>query len=80
MIDNNITTSGNLNGTKLKAGEKIKLQKGNRVIERSANDYFSNTSTWEKRGFKLYTEKAKVVKEVKAVKKEVKKEVKKDTE
>lgn len=41
---------------------KIKLQKGNRIIERTLLDYETNIKVWEFRGFKPVQD---VVKEVK---------------
>ncbi len=82
MIDNNITTSGNLKGIKTKAGEMVKLQRKDKIIIRSKLDYLSNKSSWDLKGFKIAEDKVKEVKEVKEVKKpkEDKKEVKKEIE
>jgi hypothetical protein len=37
---------------KLENSEKIKLQKGNKIIERPYIDYQANKKVWEFRGFK----------------------------
>ena len=79
MIDNNITTSGNLKGIKTKAGEMVKLQRKDKIIIRSKLDYLSNKSSWDLKGFKIAEDKVKEVKEVKKPK-EDKKEVKKEIE
>ena len=44
--------------------QKIKLQKGNKIIERSFSDYQTNKNVWEFRGFKPIQD---VVKEDKVV-------------
>jgi len=43
---------------------KIKLQKGNRIIERTLIDYETNIKVWEFRGFKPVQDVVKEVKEV----------------
>tara|TARA_R100001079_G_C4351977_1_gene111418 strand:- start:153 stop:359 length:207 start_codon:yes stop_codon:yes gene_type:complete len=47
---------------KVESTAKIKLQKGNKIIERSLIDYNSNKRIWEIRGFKLVQDKVKVEK------------------
>ena len=68
-------------GMVVKAEEKIKLVRGNKVIERNLMDYQNNKNHYEMRGFKPYTEKKSVVKETKenvvSITKKVKKNVKK---
>jgi len=49
---------------KLENSEKIKLQKGNKIIERPFVDYQANKKVWEFRGFKPVKD---VVKEEKVV-------------
>ena len=51
-------------GMIVKAEEKIKLVRNNKVIERSLIDYQANKSHYEMRGFKPYTEKKTTIKEV----------------
>ena len=68
-------------GMIVKAEEKIKLVRNNKVIERSLIDYQANKSHYEMRGFKPYAEKKTTTKEVKenvvSITKKVKKNVKK---
>jgi hypothetical protein len=47
---------------KVESTAKIKLQKGNKIIERSLIDYNSNKRIWEIRGFKPVQDKVKVEK------------------
>jgi hypothetical protein len=49
---------------KLENSQKIKLQKGNKIIERPFVDYQANKNVWEFRGFKPVQD---VVKEDKVV-------------
>ncbi len=53
--------------------ETIKLQRGNKIIERSVKDYKTNKAVYDFRGFKPVQD---VVKEVKEVKQEIIEEVK----
>jgi len=43
---------------------KIKLQKGNKIIERSIKDYEINKAKWDFKGFKPVQDVVKEVKEV----------------
>ena len=45
---------------KIEKTAKIKLKKGNRVIERTLIDYNSNKRIWEIRGFKPVQDEVKV--------------------
>jgi hypothetical protein len=45
---------------KIEKSAKIKLKKGNRVIERTLIDYNSNKRIWEIRGFKPVQDEVKV--------------------
>ena len=45
---------------KIEKSAKIKLKKGNRVIERTLIDYNSNKRVWEIRGFKPVQDEVKV--------------------
>jgi hypothetical protein len=47
---------------KVESTATIKLQKGNKIIERSLIDYNSNKRIWEIRGFKPVQDKVKVEK------------------
>ena len=49
---------------KIENSQNIKLQKGNKIIERPFTDYQSNKNVWEFRGFKVVQD---VVKEDKVV-------------
>ena len=60
VIDSNITTSG-----KTGNAEMIKLQRGDKVIERRRIDWEKNQSHLIERGFSLFEEKPKKKKSVK---------------
>ena len=47
--------------------ETIKLQRGNKIIERSVKDYKTNKAVYDFRGFKLVQDVVKEVKEEKVV-------------
>ena len=49
-----------------KKSDKIKLQKGNKIIERPIVDYEINQKVWDFRGFKPVQDVVKEVKEDKA--------------
>ena len=49
---------------KIQNDSKIKLQKGDRIIERNYIDYKINKAVWEFRGFKPIQDVVKEVKEV----------------
>ena len=73
-------------GMIIKAEEKVKLVRGNKVIERTLIDYQNNQSHYEMRGFKVFTgikpttkePKQNVVSITKKVKKNVRKTKKKN--
>ena len=73
-------------GMIIKAEEKVKLKRGNKVIERTLIDYQNNESHYKMRGFELYNStktstkqpKENVVSITKKVKKNVKKTKKKN--
>jgi len=52
---------------KIQNNSKIKLQKGDRIIERNYIDYKNNKTVWEFRGFKPVQDVVKEVKEKKVV-------------
>ena len=52
---------------KIQNNSKIKLQKGDRIIERNYIDYKNNKTVWEFRGFKPVQDVVKEVKEEKVV-------------
>ena len=52
---------------KIQNDSKIKLQKGDRIIERNYIDYKINKAVWEFRGFKPIKDVVKEVKEDKVV-------------
>ena len=52
---------------KIQNNSKIKLQKGDRIIERNYIDYKNNKTVWEFRGFKPVQDDVKEVKEEKVV-------------
>jgi hypothetical protein len=52
---------------KIQNDSKIKLQKGDRIIERNYIDYKINKAVWEFRGFKPIQDVVKEVKEDKVV-------------
>ncbi len=43
---------------------KVKLQKGNKIIERDIVDYKTNKAMWDIRGFKVVQDEIKEVKKV----------------
>ena len=46
---------------------KVKLKKGDKIIERLQADYEANVANWEARGFTLASDEIKKIKEVKEV-------------
>ncbi len=58
--------------------DTIKLQKGNKIIERSALDYKTNKSVWDFRGFKVVQDDVKEEKVVQLKPKKRKTRKKKD--
>ena len=46
---------------------KVKLKKGDKIIERLQADYEANVANWEARGFTLASDETKKIKEVKEV-------------
>ena len=62
---------------KLEPVKRVKLKRGNKVIERDLLDYETNKANYQIRGFSVITSESKVEK-VKKIVKEVKSKVKKN--